>query len=351
MLDYLILGQGLAGSLLAWRLLQRGQRVLVLDDGHRTSSSRVAAGLINPLAGMRFNAAPDTDAWLDSMTRTYREIAGTLDSRPYLHEVPMQRLLRSPEQHRFYVRQLDNPRVSRYLGRPLRPGGADRGINAPHGGFEQRSTGFVDLPRLLEDLRDWLAGRQAFAQQDIVYADIELTDSGVRIHRQQARHLVCCEGYRMQANPWFNALPLQPDKGELLRLHSSRILCTHIINGAHWMIPLGDNSYRFGATHEHRAIDCKPTTEGGQALTEGLQHLLEDSSDIEITGHVAGVRPATSDRKPLLGTHDTYSRLHLFNGFGARGALSIPWYSERMCEYLLDRQPLPDIADISRFAS
>ncbi|HHH13042.1 MAG TPA: FAD-dependent oxidoreductase, partial [Thiolapillus brandeum] len=31
--DFLVLGQGLAGSLLAWRLLRRGRRVLVMDDG------------------------------------------------------------------------------------------------------------------------------------------------------------------------------------------------------------------------------------------------------------------------------------------------------------------------------
>ena len=41
-LDCLIIGQGLAGSLLAWTLLRRGDRVALIDDGHRSSASLAA---------------------------------------------------------------------------------------------------------------------------------------------------------------------------------------------------------------------------------------------------------------------------------------------------------------------
>ena len=349
MYDYLILGQGLAGSLLAWQLIQHGKRVLVVDDGHRTSSSRVAAGLVNPLAGMRFNAAPHTDAWLKALQPAYRLLTDTLGSDPYLHEVPMQRLLRSPEQRRFYERQQNNPEVSAYLGRTLAAGEADPGIQAPYGGFEQRATGYVDLPRLLGDLRDWLKAQQSYVHQEIAYDAVEMTDSGATIGQYQARQLVCCEGYRMLANPWFNRLPLQPDKGELLRLRSQRPLCQHIINGAYWMIPLANGDFRFGATHEHQRIDNEPTEEGLGTLATGMHKILEDTTGVDIKEHVAGVRPSTSDRQPLLGTHPDLPRLHLFNGFGARGALSIPWYSQRMANYLLKGQPLPPNADIRRY--
>ena len=106
--DYLILGQGLAGSLLAWHLLHAGRRVLVIDDGHRSSSSKVAAGLVNPLAGMRFNCAPRTAQWLESAHAFYRSL-GALYDRSYFHAIDMQRLFRSPEQARFYRRQLERP--------------------------------------------------------------------------------------------------------------------------------------------------------------------------------------------------------------------------------------------------
>ena len=51
--DYLIIGQGLAGSLLAWELIQRRCSVVVVDNGNE-NASQIAAGLINPITGMRF---------------------------------------------------------------------------------------------------------------------------------------------------------------------------------------------------------------------------------------------------------------------------------------------------------
>src|SRR5687768_15763029 len=51
--DCLIIGQGICGTFLSWYLEQYGKSILVIDDNHRSSSSRVAAGLINPITGRR----------------------------------------------------------------------------------------------------------------------------------------------------------------------------------------------------------------------------------------------------------------------------------------------------------
>ena len=55
MIDFLIVGHGLAGSVLAHMLLERGQRVVVLEDKSLHSASKVAAGLVNPLIGPKLN--------------------------------------------------------------------------------------------------------------------------------------------------------------------------------------------------------------------------------------------------------------------------------------------------------
>ena len=67
-IDYLIIGQGLAGSLLAWELIQRDCKVVIIDNG-KENASQVAAGLINPITGMRFVKSTDVDTLLpDSKT-------------------------------------------------------------------------------------------------------------------------------------------------------------------------------------------------------------------------------------------------------------------------------------------
>ncbi len=346
--DFLIVGQGLAGSLLAWTLIRRGARVRVLDDGHRSASSRVAAGLVNPLAGMRFNAHPRTADWLAAMHRLYAAIAHALRQPGFVHEIPMQRLFRSPEQIRFYRRQRDNPAVADWLGARFDPDAADPGIRAPHGGFVQSHTGYVALPRLLDALRDWLRGQDAWRRQPCDTQALRVHDTEVSLHGEQAAEVVFCEGWRMRDNPWFDWLPLQPDRGVIQRLEAPRPLCRHIVNGAHWLIPLAEDGYRFGATHAHQDL-AGPVRDTERArLAEGLHGLIEDDSGIRVIEEAAGVRPATADRNAFLGPHPQQARLHLFNGFGARGALSIPWYAERMADWLLDRRPLPAEADIAR---
>lgn len=346
--DFFIVGQGLAGSLLAWRLSAAKQRVLVIDDNRHTAASKVAAGMINPLAGMRFNAHPDTDHWLAAALDLYRAL-GQAFNKTYWHPIRMQRLFRSEQQKRFYQRQHVRPNFQHYLGTGLQPRDQYQSIQYPYGGFWQEHTGYVDLPTLLIDIQNWLQQQQALLTRSIDYSHIQVLPEQVMYQQEAARHLIFCEGYRIQSNPWFNYLPIQADKGEILTLHSDQIISPHIINAAHWLIPLVDGNYRFGATHAHNTFNTQTTRQGWQSLQQGLRKLLKLPHQPTIINHLAGVRPGTQDRQPLIGTHPQSRRLHVFNGFGARGALSIPWFAHCLADYLLHGRKLPVEAAIQRY--
>ena len=49
----LIIGGGLAGMALAWRLHERGVPFLIVDRDEPLTSSKVAAGLVAPITGLR----------------------------------------------------------------------------------------------------------------------------------------------------------------------------------------------------------------------------------------------------------------------------------------------------------
>jgi len=347
-IDTLIVGQGLAGSLLAWQLIGAGRSVCVIDDGHQSASSMVAAGLINPLAGMRFNRRPEIDDWLRAADRCYVELAQHFGKRLY-HPVPMLRLFRSGEQRRFYVRRRQDPASRELLGGAFAPDACPEPVNAPEGGFIQRRTGYVELPLLLGTLHHWLRQRESICTRALDYDRIDLDRDQVRIPGFAARRLVFCEGARLRLNPWFSGLPLAPDQGEILNLRIAGWRPRHIVNGAHWLLPLENGDLRLGATHEHSRLDNHPTPAGARELLHGLDTLLLEPQERVIVQHQAGIRPATRDRYPLIGRHPDQPVLWVFNGFGARGALTIPWYAERLRAHLLDGGPLPPEADIARF--
>jgi glycine/D-amino acid oxidase-like deaminating enzyme len=346
--DTLIVGQGLAGSALAWHLIHAGQRVGVFDDGHKSASSAVAAGLVNPLAGMRFNRRPELNDWLAAADRWYATLAVAF-GRPLFHHLPMLRLFRSLQQQRFHARRRQDPASRPLLDDGFSAEDCPEDISAPYGGFIQHRTGYVDMPLLLDVLRDWLQRRGALVEGEVDPARIGLHGGGVDANGLCATRLVFCDGARLRTNPWFSGLPLQPDKGEILDLEAGEWRPRHIINGAHWLLPMDNGEIRLGATHEHHEIDCLPTAAGKRQLLAGLLALRPRAAAPRVVRHQAGIRPASADRYPLIGRHRDHAPLWVFNGFGARGALTIPWYAERLSAHLQSASALPSEVDIRRF--
>lgn len=343
--NYLILGQGLAGSMLAWRLINAGEQVLVLDNAHRSSSSTVAAGLINPLAGMRFSRPEFTEQWLKSALSLYKEFADIFDIEVYVKK-DMARLFRSEKQKKFYQRQIECPGSEQFLGETFED---LTNIQTPHGGFDQFNTGYIHTRPLLEALKQWLIKQDAYREVHIDYSDIQTIGDRIKIKEYEADHLIFCEGYKAMHNPWFDHLPYTPDKGEMFTLEGSLSIPDKIINGPHWIVPLGENRYRFGSTHEHTRLNEIPDADKTEEMHAGLAALVDTHDQVQVAGHIAGVRPATRDRMPLLGSHSQYPQLHIFNGFGARGSMTIPWYSQAFSQHLLKNIEIPQEADIKRF--
>jgi glycine/D-amino acid oxidase-like deaminating enzyme len=259
----------------------------------------------------------------------------------------MLRLFRSPEQQRFYKRASEDSANRDLLGERFDSDSCPEPVSAPCGGFVQRRTGYVDMPQLLTHLRRWLTHHGALHEYAVDYREIEPSADGVAAAGLRADRLVFCDGARSRLNPWFDWLPLAPDKGEILNLQIAGRQLRYIVNAAHWLVPLTNGEIRLGATHDHRSIDDRPTCGGRQALLRGLERLLP-GAQFRVVAHQAGLRPATRDRYPLLGRHPQFPSLWICNGFGARGALTIPWYTRCLADHLVRAAPLPAEADIRR---
>ena len=72
--DYAIVGQGLAGTQLAWRLFQRGKRVVLIDRDEAVTASKAAAGLVNPITGQRINLSWRLHEFLPVALEFYRYV-------------------------------------------------------------------------------------------------------------------------------------------------------------------------------------------------------------------------------------------------------------------------------------
>ena len=341
--DVLVIGLGLSGGLLAWELIQRGCRVVVVDDGEM-NASKAAAGLINPVTGKRMAKAPDIDYLLPAAREFYSGLSAVFNSR-FLIEKKMLRLLRSEKEIDQCSKRLNDAAYQEYLGRLCLSETTDRHIL---GSLEQKQTGYLDTRRLLSCLLDFLVSRNAYRRTLLDYREI-LVASELSWRNFLPRQIVFCEGYRVRENPWFSWLPLQPVKGEILTLIHDQALPDQIINDGHWLLPVESNIVRIGSTFDRENIDTDPTENGKRELLAVGKKFHSGLKQAKLEEHLAGIRPCSLDRQPLMGKHPKYPQLSIFNGFGSKGSVSIPWHCRRFADFLLNGNALPESADSKRY--
>jgi glycine/D-amino acid oxidase-like deaminating enzyme len=343
-LDCLIVGQGLAGSLLGWTLMQRGQRIGIIDPG-QNNASRVAAGLINPVTGFRLVKATNTEKQLQAAKQLYRQLEQQF-KWSFLIEKPMLRLLSSDKDRQQAKKRLTDPDYAEFLPGII-PSHPD--IRSPAGLLKQAQTGYLKTVELLDCLRAFFIEHQCLIKSHFDHTELRLTPT-LRWRDLTLRRIIFCQGHESLNNPWFGYLPLKPVKGEILTLQSHHPLLNEILNYGHWLLPLTSGLFKTGASFDRENINLQPTTKAKQSLLSALSRVYPALDSSQLIDHQVGIRPATSDRQPLIGSHPEQPKLYIFNGFGAKGSLQIPYYAHQLTCHLMQGQPLPAECDISRYA-
>ena len=336
-IDYLIIGQGLAGSLLAWELMQRGCKIIIIDNG-KENASQIAAGLINPVTGMRFVKSTDIDTLLPVAKHCYSQLADVFQQIFYI-EKPMLRLFRNDAELTHCLKRLDNADYQDYLGAIIPPDQPIKNIASPFGYLQQKQTGYLSTRPLLTCLKDFFIAKECYRLAAIDYQDIQMLPS-LRWQDVFPRQIIFCEGHHATKNPWFSWLPFQPVKGEILTLAHQSQLPNKILNFGNWLIPLNSHHIRIGATFDRENLNALPTELGKNELLNALKPISANLAQATLTNHQANIRPCTLDKQPFIGHHPQYPQLAIFNGFGAKGSLQIPWYSQHFVDALLNNTPL-----------
>jgi len=345
MTDFLIIGQGLAGSLLGWELIQRGCKVVIIDNG-RENASHVAAGLINPITGMRFVKSTDVGLLLPTAKHCYTQLADFFQQTFYI-EKPMLRIFHNDNEFKNAGKRLNDPAYQAYLGDIQPPGKTLDNLATPFGFLEQKQTGYLLTRPLLSCLKAFFIAQNSYRQTDFDYRDIQLQPS-LRWQDIAPKQIIFCEGYQAMQNPWFCWLPFQPVKGEILTLEHRIELPDKILNYGNWLIPLNAHQIRVGATFDRDNLDTEATEHGKNDLLNTLSQISADLTHSTLISHQANIRPCTQDRQPFIGWHPQHKHLAVFNGFGAKGSLQIPWHSQHFADALLKAATLPPTCTIQR---
>ena len=343
--DYLIIGQGLAGSILAWSLLKLGKTVSVVTDD-ALPASRVAAGLLNPVTGQRFVLADKTPELLATARIFYRNLEQNTGN-PYFHEQPMARLYNNEKERDHCAKRLAQPDYQPFFSSKALPSE----LKPEHQGIIQTQTGWLDTNALLDDLYAYLSKHARVIHRPFDISELETDGEGIVWQGMYFAKLICCQGYKMAEDPLFSWLPLQAAHGEILTCESSQTLTDHIINKSKWLLPLDAHRCRIGATYAPEIKQPTIQEESKRELMAFAETLFQTNLDLTCIEHQAGIRPTTKDKQPFIGFHPGRNNIAIFNGFGSRGSLMIPYYAQAFSEHLVSGTPIPEEGDIARHYS
>jgi len=343
--DFLIVGQGLAGSLLAWQLLRRDQRILVVDRDEENTSSKIAAGLVTPITGPRFSLPPGLEDRLAFAKQFYWDLEETTGTRLFHHR-RIARLFRDPgEQESWERRKAAEPERTDRLHEPLDID-PDR-FHAPHGGFEMKEGGWLDVPAFLELTRQTLLERAAYAVGRVADEDVDVRADQVRWKNVEADHIVFAQGWRGNQNRFFDWISMNPVLGDVLELSIPDLRDEQrIVNKGGWMLPLGGDRFRAGSTYRHDFDQAEATPEGRQTVCDQVNETTP--AQFEVLEHHAAIRPAIRRSRVFCGRHPSLDRVAFLNGFGSKGVVNGPWHAAGLAAHLVDEHPLPVENDLRR---
>lgn len=344
MKDFIIVGAGLAGISFVETALLNNKTFTVISDNSQ-NSSRVAAGLYNPVILKRFSLPQDAAIHLDYMIPFYERIQQRLGIT-FDHHVPVLRKFASVEEQNNWFQAADKPALEPFLFPEILHTGYN-GLPSPFGFGKVVHTGYVDTNVLLDAYHDFLDEMDCLLMETFDHSALIIEEDHVSYRGIEASDIIFAEGFGIHANPFFNYLPLDGTKGELLLIKAPGLDLDVAVNASIFILPVGEGLFKVGATYEWYDKTAVPTQAGRDELVEKLNELI--NCDYEIIEHLAGIRPTVKDRKPLIGTHPQYKRVHLLNGLGTRGVMLGPSMAKELYDSIVSGEPVRREVGLQRF--
>ncbi len=338
MIDFLVVGFGIAGVAVAHELEKRNLSFLVVDPGNNSEATTCAGGIINPVTGRKFALQWNIEQLLLRAKSTYGSLQETLQISTY-RTTEIIRLHKSAEALNAWKangKSASNPEwiiefdASRHI---------DSQITNQFGGVTILNALQVFPQHIVDAYRKLLIQKNQLITATLHHADLQLGTNNMRWNSATYRNIIFCEGYAAIKNPLLQFLQFKPAKGQYLILHIPGLQTTYTYQKEIALVPLGNEIFWAGATNEWEHLDDGPTPHGLHQLQTKLSALLE--APYRILQHGAGIRPTMKNRMPVIGRHPAHPNIFIFNGLGTKGFSLAPYYAPLLIDHITQNSPLP----------
>lgn len=333
-IEFLIVGQGISGTFLSWYLYKAGRSFIVIDQYDASSSSQVAAGIINPVTGRRIVKTWMIDELLPFALNAYKELGqhlgiNAINTKKLIDFFPSPQMLNA-----FHSRLQEK---DEYLKMGPETEHLSEHFNYDFGYGEIEPCYIVNIKELLSS---WRA--------ELKKNDLLIEEKFDQQHNLSAEKIIYCDGIYSSTNKYFKNLPFALNKGEALIIYSENIPEHYIFKKGIMLAPIGNHLFWAGSSHEWNFTDNLPSKAFLENTTSILTHWLKHP--FRVVSHLTAIRPATVERRPFVGMHPHHPSVGIFNGMGTKGCSLSPYFAHQFASHLTENTPILPEADVKRFS-
>jgi glycine/D-amino acid oxidase-like deaminating enzyme len=343
--DYIIVGQGVAGTFLSWQLLQAGKTVLVIDEAKPFTASKIASGVINPVTGRRIVRTWMIETLLPFALDAYTNLGKQLGVK-LIQQTNILDFHPTPQMMLAFKERL--PEESDYLRVPTNESAYQQYFNVTFGIGEINPCYLIDLRSMIVAWRTFLQAQHALLAERFDITQLQTPNSQlITYNGYAATAIIFADGAIGADNSYFSLLPYAKNKGQAIIAEIPDLPRINIYKQGITLVPWQDDLWWIGSTYEWDFKDLEPSVDFRNKVESQLQHWLK--LPYKVVNHIASERPANLERRPFVGMHPVHTNIGIFNGMGTKGCSLAPYFAKQFVDALVCQLPINPLADIKRF--
>ena len=352
--DYLIIGQGISGTWLSYYLQKEGKSFIVIDNHFKNSSSKIAAGIINPVTGRRHVEVWMAEEILPFAWDAYHQIGNELNIAA-ISQKNIIDFFPSPQMRISFIQRVEEK--SRYVHSYPEQNHFNYLFNYEFGCGEIRPVYMAHIESLLPAWRQQLRSKDQLLEEEFELRELKISKDKIQYRDITASTIIFCDGNSSVNNPYFKQLPFAPNKGEALLIEIPDLPKDKIYKKGMLLAPLQSLPRQgggmgalwwIGSNYAWEFDDPDPTKEFRERTEQLLKEWLK--MPFKIIDHLSGIRPATLERRPFVGLHPLHPNIGILNGMGTKGCSLAPFFANQLVDHFLHNKPITPEADVKRFS-
>jgi hypothetical protein len=346
MKDFIIVGRGLAAHVLMHAFAEHNISYTCIGSEQLSNCSRVAAGIWNPIVFKRSTKSWLADALIPSLNVFYGRCEQLFGEQIITQRPIIKPFTENQEQVLWYKKAKHE--LQEFISEDIFSAVSEDFVHCivPNKYGLVKQSGNLNVPLFL-DLST------AYFKDQIVndmfdYRRLKISTDKVVYDNVEAKQIIFCEGYRVKDNPFFGWIPLKPAKGEVLTIKAPELKFKNaVFNKNGFLMDVEAGVYLAGATYAWDDLSELPTEKGLLELNQKIKTMID--CDYDVLKHEAGIRPASIDRRPIIGAHPNYKNLFVFNGLGTKGVMLAPYFAKNYVNFYFQKEALNPDVDVKRF--